>query len=127
MGTKENMMTADKVISEIDLLPLIQGKMALPRLRMVGVDIIFEQNADGISDWDELNGFETAAGPGGSTPPPTIFPNIAGSSVSISGGSLTVVSPNAPPSATSVSFGGAEIEVASVNAANSFGVPKPCL
>ncbi len=124
-GTKEHMMIADKVVAEIDLLPLIQGKMALPRLRMVGVDIIFEQNADGISNWDELNGFETAAGPGGATPPPIIFPNIAGSTVSISGGSLTVVNPSP---ATSVSFGGAEIEVASVTGGNNLGLGalKPC-
>lgn len=129
-GTKEHMMVAEKVVAEIDILPLIQGKMATPRLRMVGVDIIFEQNADGISNWDELNGFETAAGPGGSAPPSTIFPNIAGSSVSISGGSLTIVSPNSSssPSATSVSLGGAEIEVASVTSGDSLGtgVLKPC-
>lgn len=127
-GTKEHMMIADRVVAEIDLLPLIQGKMALPRLQMVGVDIIFEQNADGISNWDELNGFETAAGPGGATPPPTIFPNIAGSTVSISGGSLTVVSPSVAPSSTSVSFGGAEIEVASVGGGDGlgFGSLKPC-
>lgn len=133
-GTKENMMIADKVVAEIDLLPLIQGKMAVPRLRMVGVDIIFEQNADGMSNWDELNGFETAAGPGGATPPPTIFPNIAGSTVSISGGSLTVVNPNSSTStgtttnATSVSFGGAEIEVASVGVGDGLGLGalKPC-
>lgn len=128
-GTKNHMMTAEKVVAEIDLLPLIQGKMAVPRLRMVGVDIVFEQNADGLSNWDELNGFETAAGAGGTTPPPAIFPNIAGSTVSISGGSLTVVNPSAAsPVGTSVSFGGAEIEVASVAAGGSdLPVPKPCL
>ena len=123
-GSKEHMMVADKVVAEIDLLPLIQGKMATPRLRMVGVDIIFEQNADGLSNWDELNGFETAAGPSGSTPTPSIFPNIAGSSVSISGGSLTVVRPSSSssPSATSVSFGGEEVEVASVASGYGFGL-----
>lgn len=127
-GTKKHMMTAEQVVAEVDLLPLIQGKMAVPRLRMVGVDIVFEQNADGLSNWDELNGFETAAGPGGATPPPAIFPNIAGSTVSISGGSLTVVgaAPSAP--STSVSFGGAEIEVASVASGDGLGLgsAKPC-
>lgn len=127
-GTRDHMMTAERVVAEVDLLPLIKGEMAVPRLRMVGVDIIFERNANGISNWDELNGFETAAGAGGTTPPPTIFPNIAGSTVSISGGSLTVVGPSAPASAgTSVSFGNAAIEVASVaTGGDGFSLLKPC-
>lgn len=128
-GSKDHMMVADKVVAEIDILPLIQGKMGVPRLRMVGVDIVFEQNVDGVSNWDELNGFETAAGPGGPTPSPTIFPNIAGSTVSVSGGSLTVVSPNtSAPSSTSVSFGSTEIEVTSVSSGDGFGLGslKPC-
>lgn len=129
-GSRDHMMTANQVIAEIDLLPLIRGDMAVPRLRMVGVDIIYEQSADGISNWDELNGFETAAGAGGTTPPPAIFPNIAGSTVSISGGSLTVVNPSAPTNGvTAVSFGGAEVEVASTAPGGGLtgtGVVKPC-
>lgn len=89
-GTRPDMMTAKRVVAEIDLLPLLQGDMAVPRLRMIGVDIIVERKRDGTTNWDELNNFDTAAGPANPASP-MIFPQIGGASVSVAGGTLTVL------------------------------------
>ncbi len=115
-GSRKDMMTAKTVVAEIDLLPLLRGEMALPRLRMIGVDIVVERRADGKTNWDELNDFETAAGPAGPAGFPVVFPQIAGATVSVAGGSLTIVNPTATAS-TTVSLGGAEIEVPPVDGA----------
>ena len=89
-GTRPDMMTAKRVVAEIDLLPLLQGDMAVPRLRMIGVDIVVERKRDGTTNWDELNNFDTAAGPANPASP-MIFPQIGGASVSVAGGTLTVL------------------------------------
>ncbi|WNK01432.1 AsmA family protein [Thalassospiraceae bacterium LMO-JJ14] len=89
-GTRPDMMTAQRVVAEIDLLPLLQGDMAVPRLRMIGVDIVVEQKRDGTTNWDELNDFDTAAGPANPATP-MIFPQIGGASVSVAGGTLTIL------------------------------------
>lgn len=120
-GTRKDMMTADTVVAEIDLIPLLKGEMAVPRLRMIGVDIVVERRADGTTNWDELNDFETAAGPANPGALPGIFPQIGSATVSIAGGSLTVVDP-ATSTPTALSLNGAEIEVAS---GDGFGL-KPC-
>lgn len=118
-GTRPDMMTVKQVVAEIDLLPLLQGKMAVPRLRMIGVDIIVERKKDGKTNWDELNEFDTAAGPASPGLFPVVFPQIAGAAVTVAGGTLTVVGQGAP---TTVSLSGAEIEVG----AGGGGV-NPCL
>lgn len=120
-GTRKNMMTANTVVAEIDLIPLLKGEMAVPRLRMIGVDIVVERRTDGTSNWDELNDFETAAGPANPATLPGMFPQIGSASISIAGGSITVVDP-ATSTPTALSLNGAEIEVASVN---GLGL-KPC-
>ncbi len=111
-----DMMRADTVIAEIDLIPLLQGEMAMPRLRMIGVDIVVETGPDGKTNWDELNNFETAAGPGGPSGLPVVVPNIAGASVSLSQATLSVIG-NGAQTVASVSLNGAEI---------SAGASVPC-
>lgn len=120
-GTRKDMMAANTVVAEIDLIPLLKGEMAVPRLRMIGVDIVVERRADGTSNWDELNDFETAAGPATPGTLPGIFPQIGSATVSIAGGSLTVIDP-ATSTPTALSLNGAEIEVASLD---GLGL-KPC-
>ena len=51
-GTRKDMINADTVVAEIDLVPLLKGEMAVPRLRMIGVDIVVEQRADVTTNWD---------------------------------------------------------------------------
>ncbi len=120
-GTRKDMMTANTVVAEIDLIPLLKGEMAVPRLRMIGVDIVVERRADGTSNWDELNDFETASGPANPATLPGMFPQIGSATISIAGGSVTVVDP-ATSTSTALSLNGAEIEVASVD---GLGL-KPC-
>ena len=50
------------LIAEVDLLPWMLGDVAVPRLRLVGSDILFEIGKSGKTNWDELNSFDTAAG-----------------------------------------------------------------
>ena len=61
-ASKPDMMRANTVVAEIDLIPLLQGQMAMPRLHMIGVDIVVEAGPNGKTNWDELNDFETAGG-----------------------------------------------------------------
>ncbi len=89
-GTKPDMLTAERVVAEVDLIPLLQGDMAVPRLRMIGVDIVVETRRDGTTNWDELNEFETASG-GNPAGAPTILPQIGGTAVTVAGGTLTIV------------------------------------
>jgi len=90
-ASRPDMMTAERVVAEVDLLPLLQGDMAVPRLRMIGVDIIVERKRDGSTNWDELNEFDTAAGPANPVTAPVIFPQIGGAAVSVAGGTLTII------------------------------------
>lgn len=127
-GTRPDMMTVKRVVAEIDLLPLLRGDMAVPRLRMIGVDIIVERKKDGTTNWDELNEFDTAAGPATPAMFPVIFPQIAGATVTVAGGTLTVVGTGTP---TTVSLSGADIEVADGGAGSGSGGSggdgvKPC-
>ncbi len=103
-----------KIVTEIDLLPLLTGNMAAPRLRMIGVDIIVERKANGNTNWDELNNFETAAGLANPAALPGIFPQIGGATVAVSGGTLTIV--NAAASVPTVlSLGGANLIVSGLS------------
>ncbi|MEX0694947.1 MAG: AsmA family protein [Rhodospirillales bacterium] len=115
-GTRPDMMTAERIVAEIDLLPLLAGDMAVPRLRMIGVDIVVEQKRDGTTNWDELNNFETASGPADPSTLPGVFPSIGGATVSVVGGTLTIL--NAALSAPTV---------LSLGAANIISPVVPCL
>jgi len=111
-GSRPDMMKAQKVVAEIDLLPLLQGDMAVPRLRMIGVDIVVERKSNGTTNWDELNSFDTAAGPANPGAFPGIFPQIGGATVSVAGGTLTVINSLAAP--TVLSLGSANIIVSGI-------------
>ncbi len=112
-ATRKDMMTAQTMVAEMDLLPLLRGQMALPRLRMVGVDIVVERGRDGGTNWDELNGFETAAGPANPAAGPVIFPQIGSATLSVAQATLSIVDPVS--SATTVlSLGGNVIEVVGI-------------
>ncbi|MBO6520129.1 MAG: AsmA family protein [Rhodospirillales bacterium] len=115
-GTRPDMLTAQRVVAEVDLIPLLQGDMAVPRLRMIGVDIVVETRKDGTTNWDELNEFDTAAGPGGPAAP-MILPQVGGTAVSVAGGTLTIVNA-ALPAPTVLSLSGGSIES---------GILIPCL
>jgi len=107
-ASRPDMMTAERVVAEVDLLPLLQGDMAVPRLRMIGVDIVVETRRDGVTNWDELNNFDTAAGPANPATAPMIFPQIGGASVSVAGGTLTIVN-NLLAAPTVLSLAGANV------------------
>lgn len=110
-ASQPDMMTAQTMVAEMDLLPLLRGQMALPRLRMIGVDIVVERRPDGGTNWDELNGFETAAGPTNPGGLPVIFPQIGSATLSVAQATLSIIDPIS--SATTVlSLGGNVIEVA---------------
>jgi uncharacterized protein involved in outer membrane biogenesis len=94
-GSNKEMLKVDTVIAEVDFLPLLVGDVAVPRLRLVGADILIETNANGDSNWDDLNEFETAAGGPASTPfnfpgLPLAGPPAGFGGVSVSGGTVTV-------------------------------------
>jgi len=115
-ATRDNMLTMNRLEAEIDFLPLVMGDVAVPRVRMVGVDIVFETDQDGRGNWEDLAGFETAAGPvpggfGGSL----LGPLMSSSVVTVAGGSITVVD-GLTGATTTVPLGGTEIEVGPVAA-----------
>ncbi|NQW01172.1 MAG: AsmA family protein [Rhodospirillales bacterium] len=90
-GSKPDMLKARVMIAEIDFLPLLFGDVAVPRVQLVGVDILVETKGGGVSNWDDLNNFETSAG--GAAPPSgfPVFPPVVGSGgVGVSGGTVTV-------------------------------------
>lgn len=102
-GSKKDMLKAKALIAEVDLLPLMLGDVAVPRLRLVGADILVEFGKSGKTNWDELNSFDTAAG--GSAAPgslnvPVVGPVLGSGSLTINGGTLTVS--NAAAGTTSI-------------------------
>lgn len=110
-GKRPEMLTAETLVAEVDLLPLLRGEMAVPRLRMIGVDIVVETHANGKTNWDELNDFETAAGPAAvPNAMPSIFPHIGNAALSVSGGSLTFLD-SAANTVAAVSLSGADLNV----------------
>ena len=85
-GSKRDMFKADKLIAEVDLLPLLVGDVAVPRIRFVGVDILIETNANGETNWDDLNSFQTAAGPSF----PVFGPTLGSGGIGLSSGTVTL-------------------------------------
>lgn len=116
-GTRGDMLTVNTLIAEVDFLPLLVGDVAVPRLRLVGADILIETNVGGDTNWDDLNEFQTAAGGPASTPfnfpgLPVAGPTSGFGGISVSGGSVTVTNIAAGTSnsfnlpRTTVEFGG---------------------
>ncbi len=90
-GTRKDMLKADTLVAEIDFLPLLVGDVAVPRLRLVGVDILVETSKTGENNWDDLNSFQTSAGGPVSTPGfPVTGPVLGTGGISVSGGTVTL-------------------------------------
>ena len=78
--------------------PLQLGDVAVPRLRLEGVEVLVEVARSGKTNWDELNSLETASGgnPGGlGVPPggaglPGAGSMISPGGISVLGGKVTV-------------------------------------
>jgi uncharacterized protein involved in outer membrane biogenesis len=90
-GSRKDMLKADTLIAEVDFLPLLVGDVAVPRLRLVGVDILVETSKSGETNWDDLNEFQTSSGgsPTGSNYP--VMGTVLGSGgIGVSGGTITV-------------------------------------
>lgn len=88
-GSKRDMLKADALIAEVDFLPLLFGDVAVPRIQLVGVDILVETKAGGATNWDDLNSFQTSAG-GPTAPNVPVFNPVFGSSgIGLAGGSVT--------------------------------------
>jgi len=92
-GKKKDMLKAKALVVEVDLLPLMLGDVAVPRLQLVGADIVVEVGKSGKTNWDDMNSFDTAAG---STPAPAggvnvpVFNPVLSGGISVSGGTVTV-------------------------------------
>jgi len=120
-GSKPDMLNAQTLIAEVDLLPLMMGRVAVPRVQLAGVDILVEINGDGLSNWDDLNNFDTAAGPAPAPVSgpgfPSISPILGSQSVGLNGGTFTVSSLSSGVSNTLVlppstfSLGGQQLTV----------------
>ncbi len=91
-GKARDMLKAKRLVAEVDFLPLMLGDVAVPRLRLEGAEI--------ITNWDDLNAFETASGGG---PAPAGVPPGGGGlpgfgsvfnpgGISVFGGQVTVSS-----------------------------------
>ena len=99
------------LIAEVDLLPLMLGDVAVPRLKLVGADILVEIGKSGKTNWDELNSFDTAAGGAalGSLNVPVVGPLLGSGSLTINGGTVTVSNAAAGTTSTINSPGGFDL------------------
>ena len=90
-GSRPDMLRAKKLIAEVDFLPLLFGDVAVPRLQLVGVDILIESKASGVSNWDVLSSLQASSDSSSSNPSfPAFGPVFGSSGVGISGGTVTV-------------------------------------
>jgi uncharacterized protein involved in outer membrane biogenesis len=119
-ATRDTMLSMQRLEAELDFLPLVMGDVAVPRVRMIGVDIVYETGPDGRTNWDELADFETAAGPGGGFGGPIFGPILNSGVVTVAGGTLTVVDA-ASGAETTVSLDGPAVEVAGSGGSGSSG------
>ncbi len=50
-GSEPQMLTVQRVEGEIDLLPLLNGRIHIPRLHVTGVSSLVETDEDGTGNW----------------------------------------------------------------------------
>lgn len=50
-GSRSDMVTADKLSLQLDILPLLSGKVALKSVTLDGADILVETNKNGLGNW----------------------------------------------------------------------------
>ena len=91
-GSRPDMLKAKSLVAEVDMLPLMLGDVAVPKIRLIEPDILVEVGKSGRSNWDELARFEPAAGGAVGGPSRGInLPTILSSgNLSISGGTVTL-------------------------------------
>ena len=91
-GSRPDMLKAKSLVAEVDMLPLMVGNVAVPKIRLIEPDILVEVGKSGRSNWDELARFEPATGGAVGGPSPGInLPTILSSgNLSISGGTVTL-------------------------------------
>lgn len=124
-GRAEHMLIIDRLEAEFDLLPLAAGNMAAPRVRLTGVDAVFETGAEGVSNWEALG---AAAGVGQARAAglaAVLGPLLAGSgAVTVTDGVLTVID-SASGLRAKVPFNGGDIELAAAaQKGGSGGAPR---
>lgn len=117
-GSRADMIIMKRLEAEVDLLPLLMGDVAVPRLRMVGVDILLETNKRGVGNWEDLANFETAAGPAAPVVP-LLGPILGAGTVSVAGGTLTVANA-VTGKTTTLNLGTTQFELPA-------GIANPCL
>jgi len=118
-GARKDMLRADTVIADVDFLPLLVGDVAVPRLRLVGVDIIVETGRSGKTNWDEFNSFQTAAGGSVFNPGvPVVGPPMGSGGVTVAGGTLTLSNLTTGASTT--------LTLPDIPVAVASGISQPC-
>ncbi len=86
-GSRPDMLKAKQLIAEVDFLPLLFGEVAVPRVQLVGVDILVETTGSGEGNWDDLNNFQTSAGgPAGGSG----FSLLGAGGIGVVGGTVTI-------------------------------------
>ncbi|MFZ3034265.1 MAG: AsmA family protein [Parvibaculum sp.] len=50
-GTRPQMLTADKLSLQLDILPLLSGKVALKSVKLINADVLVETNKQGVGNW----------------------------------------------------------------------------
>lgn len=88
-GSRPDMIIMKRLEADVDLLPLLMGDVAVPRVRMVGVDILLETNKNGVGNWEDIANFETAAGPVAPVIP-LLGPILGSGTVAVAGGVVTL-------------------------------------
>jgi len=119
-GSRPDMLRAKRLEAELDLLPLLVGDVAVPRLRLVGVDILLETNKTGEGNWEDIADFDTAAGPAAPALP-ILGPMLGAGTVTVAGGTVTLKDGLTGATKT-VNLGGNQIELASAQG----GALSPC-
>lgn len=88
-GKARDMLRAKSLVAEVDMLPLVVGDVAVPRVRLVEPEIMVEIDRRGRSNWDALTRLEPS-----SSPPPVGGINLPtvlnGGNLTLSGGTVTV-------------------------------------
>jgi uncharacterized protein involved in outer membrane biogenesis len=120
-GSRPDMIRAKRLEAELDLLPLLVGDVAVPRLRLIGVDILLETNKAGDGNWEDIANFETAAGP---VAPglPILSPVLGAGTVSVAGGTVTLKDGITGTTKT-INLGGGQIELASAQGGGAKASP----
>ncbi|MGB0684086.1 MAG: AsmA family protein [Magnetovibrionaceae bacterium] len=119
-GSRPDMLRAEAIVAEVDFLPLLIGDIAVPRIRLVGVDILLETNGEGVANWDDLVDFETAAGPLAGPAFPLLGPILGAGAVGVAGGTVTIVNATTGTSQT-LSLGGTTLEVVDAGGGGTSG------